>query len=237
VPSTQSRVGIPLMFSVRALAHVYRNSRARHTLSGMNTSSKPPPIIMHSAMVTTPTHLLNNAVDRMRRTTPPPVSNKNCHTPPRLKTNVSLTEGGAVGNPVNYMGQLRVAPSPGVPYAGDQARARGNGHEAPHGEGPGRTWDLAAPILMASVTINDVLYGASHLGIDRDNLPAWRPAAAHSVTQTAARLVTVQPLRVGIEVAEGWRACQWPPNILPLSAQVGTVAVPPGLSEDVARTP
>lgn len=48
----------------------------------MNTSSKPPPIIMHSAMVTTPTHLLNNAVDRMRRTTPPPVSNKNCHTPP-----------------------------------------------------------------------------------------------------------------------------------------------------------
>jgi hypothetical protein len=135
------------------------------------------------------------------------------------------------------MGQLRVAPSPGVPCAGDQARARGNGHEAPHGEGPGRTWDLAAPILMASVTINDVLYGASHLGIDRDNLPAWRPAAAHSVTQTAARLVTVQPLRVGIEVAEGWRACQWPPNILPLSAQVGTVAVPPGLSEDVARTP
>ena len=85
MPSTQSRVGIPLMFSVRALAHVYRNSRARHTLSGMNTTSKPPPIIMHSAMVTTPTHLLNNAVDRMRRTTPPPVSNKNCHTPPVSK--------------------------------------------------------------------------------------------------------------------------------------------------------
>jgi hypothetical protein len=62
---------------------------------------------------------------------------------------------------------------------------------------------LAAPILMASVTINDVLYGASHRGIDRDNLnlPAWRPVAACSVTQTAARSVTVEPLRFGIEIA------------------------------------